>query len=157
VSLSSLLDELDDSFGVSVGCGVGESVRTAPTSIVPVTGSSVLPAGTEYVDCGSADLVRRGVGDAVAVRVGVADGVAFGVLVGVGGGGVGMWHDRSVGAHVGLGVGDTVSDGVGVAVGLGDSAAAVPDGTRKASGTRAAAATAKRARRLGADVGTGRW
>jgi hypothetical protein len=44
--LSPPLDELDDSFGVRVACGVGASVRTVPTSIVPVTGSSVLPAGT---------------------------------------------------------------------------------------------------------------
>jgi hypothetical protein len=43
--LSPVLLELDDSFGVIVGCGVGESDVTPPMSIEPDTGSSVLPAG----------------------------------------------------------------------------------------------------------------
>jgi hypothetical protein len=63
-------------------------------------------------------------------------------------------------------VGLTDGDGLGLADGVavedasgggGGAAPAVPEGMRKASGTRAEAATASRARRLGADVGTERY
>jgi hypothetical protein len=122
-------------------------------SIDPVTGFSVLPVDGVYVDRGCADWVRRGVGEGVGLCVGVADGVGFGVGAGVWVGGV-VGSTQPMGGHVGsgsaLGLGDCV------AVGLGDAAVAVPEGNSTASGTRTHAATERRARRLGADVGTGR-
>ena len=97
------------------------------------------------------------------MRVGVAEALAFGVLLGVGlgGGVVGRTHPSA--GQVGSGVADGLGDGLGESVAPGDvtaagaAALAVPDGTRKASGTRAEAASATRARRLGADVGTERY
>ena len=163
--MSPELDELDDSFGVSVGSGVGDSEPpTPPMFTVPVTGFSVVPVdGSDEVDCGSADLVRRGVGDAVALCLGVADGVAFGVgdgLLDTGGGDSWQVGGSAHGLELGLGSGLLLvdADGSPVVAGRapGPAALAVPGRRRKASGSRASATAARKARRLGADVGTER-
>jgi hypothetical protein len=154
--LSPVLLELDDSFGARVG--LGDSGATSPTPIVAVTGFSVLPGETEYVERGRGELVRRGVGDAEAARVRV--GAAVAVCVGEG-----------VGEDVTRGVGSTqrgglaqVGDGEAASTGLDDwegaaedLASAVPGGARARKGRAATPAAARRTRNRAGDIGTASW